>query len=382
MALITADRIMAKSNIHLIYGSDDGTVAESALRLFNELKPEGGEDFSNDIIDGNADNAEHAHEIASETIQALLTLPFFGGNKVVWLKRATFLGTDRTGEAARAKEGVENLLETLENGIGDDIIFIISATGIHKSRKFFKYLKANANLTEKNKLDTSKDGWEEEVAMMVQKRATKLSLEFEQEALDLFVNLAGEDTRQVANELEKLDLYLGKERRTVELDDVRKLVPLSRAGVIFEIGSAIQKGDGSRALELIDQQLDRGESAIAVLRASLIPTIRNLFMAKSVTEMFPGQQITRFSIGKVLGNLPNSDTQWLPQKKAGGVNTWGLAFAIDPCKAYPMHALKRAMSAMLEADLALVTSSLDHRMVLHRLVVELISSKIPSRRAS
>ena len=211
---------------------------------------------------------------------------------------------------------------------------------------------------------------------MVKKRANELSLDFDHEALDLFVNLAGEDTRQVVNELEKLDLYLGKARRTVTLDDVRKLVPLSRAGIIFEIGSAIQKGDGSRALELIDQQLDRGESAIALLRASLIPTIRNLFMAKAVTEMFPGQQITRFSIGKVLGNLPSADTQWLPQKKTGGVNTWGLAFAIDPCRAYPMSALKRAMSAMLEADLALVTTSLDHRMVLHRLVVELISSKI------
>lgn len=102
-------------------------------------------------------------------------------------------------------------------------------------------------------------------------------------------------------------------------------------------------------------------------------------MAKAVIEMFPGQQITRFSIGKVLGGIPAADTQWLPQKKTGGVNTWGLAFAIEPCKAYPMSALKRAMEAMLEADLALVTSSLDHRMVLHRLVVELIASKAPSR---
>jgi len=217
---------MSKSNIHLIYGSDDGTVAETALKLFNQLKPEGGEEFSNDIIDGNADNSEHAHSIASETIQALLTLPFFGGKKIVWLKRATFLGTDRTGESARAKEGVESLLETLENGIGEDIIFIISATAIHKSRRFFKFLKAHANLTEKNKLDTSKEGWEEAVAQMVEKRANELTLTFEQEALDLFVNLAGEDTRQVVSELEKIDLYLGKERRQVSLDDVRKLVVL------------------------------------------------------------------------------------------------------------------------------------------------------------
>ena len=362
------------SNIHLIYGTDDGAVAEAAIKLFNQLKPADGDDFANDIIDGNADNAEHAHQLSLDTIQALLTLPFFGGSKVVWLKRANYMGTDRTGEAARAKEGVESLLEILENGIGDDIQLIISATAIHKSRRFFKFLKKHANLIEHNKLDTTKDGWEEQVAMMVEKRAATLGLDFEQDALDLFVALAGEDTRQIKSELEKLDLYTGSERNTINIDDVRKIVPLSRAGVVFEIDSAIQKADANRALELIDQQLARGESAIAILRASLIPTIRNLFMAKAVQEMFPNQQLDRFNIGKILGALPNSETQWLPQKKTGGVNTWSLAFALLPARAYPMPALRHALEASLLADKNLVTTALDHRMILHRLIVELVSS--------
>ncbi|MEZ7955663.1 MAG: DNA polymerase III subunit delta [Rubritalea sp.] len=373
----------AKSNIHLIHGTDDGAVSEAAIKLFNQLKPAEGDDFANDIIDGNADNAEHAHQICLETIQALLTLPFFGGAKVVWLKRATFMGTDRTGEAARAKEGVESLLEILEagSGIGDDIHFIISASAIHKSRRFFKYLKTNANLIEHNKLDTSKEGWEEQVALLVEKRAATLKLNFEPDAMDLFVALAGEDTRQIKNELEKLDLYTGVDRQTVNIDDVRKIVPLSRAGVIFEIGSAIQKADANRALELIDQQLIRGESAIAILRASLIPTIRNLFMAKAVQQIFPNQQLDRFNIGKVLGSLPSSETQWLPQKKTGGVNTWSLAFALLPSRAYPMSALRHALESSLQADKNLVTTALDHRMILHRLIVELISSsKQPAKR--
>ena len=369
-----------KTNIHLIYGTDDGSVAEAALKLFNSLKPTDGDDFANDLIDGNADNAEHAHQLCQETIQALLTLPFFGGSKVVWLKRATFMGTDRTGEAARTKEGVEALLETLEAGIGEDVQLIISASAIHKSRRFFKWLKANANLIEHNKIDTSRDGWEEEVSILVEKKAKPLGLEFEHDALELFVALAGEDTRQIACELEKIDLYVGKDGRKVTIDDVRKIVPLSRAGIVFEIGNAIQKADANRALELIDQQLARGESAIGIIRASLIPTIRNLFMAKAVQEMFPNQKIDRFSIGKVLGGIPNSDTMWLPQKKAGGVNTWGLSQALGPANAYPMHALRKALEAALQADTNLVTTGLDHRMVLHRLIVELVSSSTRKQR--
>ncbi|MGJ8658063.1 MAG: DNA polymerase III subunit delta [Akkermansiaceae bacterium] len=369
-----------KPNIHLIHGTDDGAVAEAALKLFNQLKPADGDDFANDIIDGNADNAEHAHQICLDTIQALLTLPFFGGAKVVWLKRATFMGTDRTGEAARAKEGVESLLEIIEKGIGSDIHLIISASAIHKSRRFFKFLKANANLIEHNKLDTTKEGWEEQVAILVEKRAASLGINFEPDAMELFVALAGEDTRQINCELEKLDLYTGTERNTINIDDVRKIVPLSRAGVVFEIGSAIQKANANRALELIDQQLARGESAIGILRASLIPTIRNLFMAKAVQEMFPSQQLDRFNIAKTLNAIPNSETLWLPQKKTGGVNTWSLAFALLPSRAYPMRALRHALESALLADKNLVTTALDHRMVLHRLVVELISTSTKKQR--
>lgn len=372
----------AAKNIHILYGTDDGAVAEAALKLFNKLKPEGGDDFANDIIDGNADNAEHAFEIASQTNQALLTLPFFGGAKIVWLKRATFLGNDRTGESARAKEGVEALKETMEAGIGEEIIFILSATAIDKRRAFYKFLNKNAEMHEFNKLDTSKDGWEEQVAMMVDKRASELDLSFEQEAMDLFVTLAGEDTRQINCELEKIDLYLGKERRTATLDDVRKIVPLTRAGIVFEIGRALQKRDGSRALELIDQQLTRGESAIGILRASLIPTIRNLFMAKAAGENRQLDLYNYRAFESALNSLPSEDRAWLPQKKAGGVNVYPLFLAAKDAQAYPMSALRKAMEACLQADLSLVTTSLDHRMVLHRLVVELIASASKKRRAS
>ena len=365
---------MSASKIHVIYGTDDGACAEAALKLFNKLKPAEVDDFANDIVDGNADNAEHAHVICSDTIQALQTLPFFGGEKIVWLKRATFMGSDRTSEAERAKVGVEALKDTLAAGLGDDITFILSATVIDKRRAFYKWIKSNATLIEHNKLDTSKDGWEEQVAIMVQRKAKELTLLFTPDALELFVMLAGEDTRQINVEINKLDLYLGKERRTVELDDIRKMVPLSRAGLVFEVGRALQKRDGSRALELIDQQLNRGESAIAILRASLIPTIRNLFMAKAAGENIKLPSTNYNAYASAINRLPEMDRAWLPQKKAGGVNAYPLFLAARDAQAFPLSALKKAMESSLEADLSLVTTSLDHRMVLHRLVVELMSS--------
>ena len=93
----------------------------------------------------------------------------------------------------------------------------------------------------------------------------------------------GVDSRQISSELDKLDVYLD-ERREVTEHDVRMLVPLSHAGVVFEIGNALQKKNAGRAFELIDQQLARKETAIGILRASIIPTVRNLFMSAAVTD--------------------------------------------------------------------------------------------------
>ena len=76
--------------------------------------------------------------------------------------------------------------------------------------------------------------------------------------------LTGGDTRQIENELEKIDLYLGSER-SVTTEEVRQLVPLSRAGVIFELGNALAACDLDRALALVRGLLDQGETAIGIL---------------------------------------------------------------------------------------------------------------------
>ena len=141
-------------NIHVIMGSDEGMVSEEAIKLFNTLKPADGDEFANDVIDGNADNAEHAFQICGQVNQALQTMSFFGGAKVVWLKAANFLGSDRTSDSERAKEGVQGIIDVLEGGLPEEITFIISASAIDKRRAFYKFLNQYAKITSYDKPDT------------------------------------------------------------------------------------------------------------------------------------------------------------------------------------------------------------------------------------
>ena len=376
MAAKAKPKPVKTGNFYAVVGSDDGLVREKALVLYNELTGGVDDGFTHETIDGIADNSESAHEICSTTVQALLTLPMFGGDKVVWLRNANFLADNVTGRSQRTEAGVENLRATLEKGIPDGVKFLMTAQGVDKRRSFWKFIEKAADVQVHDRIDTSRDDWQEQVASLVSKRARELNIRFHPDALALFVLLAGEQTQQIGNELEKLDLYLGEERREVTEDDVRVLVPLSRAAVVFEIGKAIQLGNAARAIQLIDQQLEADESAIGIMRASIIGVVRNLFMAKLIIEKFkiPTGNYSSFSGG--LNRLPESDRAWLPQKKDGsGVNVFPIFLAADNAQNFELAGLQHVLEATLKADQALVTTGLDHRLILHRLIVEIASAR-------
>src|SRR5207302_2442269 len=261
----------AAAKVYAVVGSDDVEVKHTAAELAEKLKPAEAGDFGLEIIDGAADNADQAAARIRSTIEALQTLPFFGSEKLVWLKNANFLGDDQKARSAAVQADLEELAETIDGGFGCEITFLASAVDVDKRRSFYKSLAKRAEVQIFDKLDSSRGGWEEEATEMVRTRAKKRKLQFEDDALELFVLLTGGDTREIENELEKIETFLGEERR-VNVGLVRELVPLTREGVIFDLSNALAERDLERALELVRQLLDQGESAIGILLVAILPT--------------------------------------------------------------------------------------------------------------
>jgi DNA polymerase-3 subunit delta len=362
----------APANIHAIVGSDESAVKNAAKELATKLAPADAGDFGVEIIDGAADNAEQAATRIRLAIEALQTLPFFGGSKLVWLKNANFLGDNPIGRAASVQFALEELAAALDGQFGPEVTFLLSATEVDKRRSFYRTLGKYAEVQVLDKLDSNRSGWEEEATDLVQARAQQRKLSFDEDALDLFTLLTGGDTRQVENELEKIDVYLGQERR-VALSQVRALVPLSRSGVIFELGNAMAERDLARALTLVRRLLDQGESAIGILLVAIIPTIRNLLLAKDLMDR---HRLTRpfapFSFISALNRLPASATEHLPRKKDGSINGYALGIAATQAHRFQADQLIAGLEACLEANLQLVTTQLDHELILNQIVVKLL----------
>jgi len=362
----------ATANIYAVVGSDEAEVKRVATELATNLTPLGAGDFGLEVIDGAADNAEQAAARIRSAIEALQTLPFFGSTKVVWLKNANFLGDDPKARSAAVQSALEELSELLDGGFDSGVTFLISATEVDKRRAFYKMLVKRAELQVFDRLDSGRAGWEEEATEIVRLRAKKQKLEFDDDALDLFVLLTGGDTRQIENELEKLETYLGKDR-AVHLDLVRELVPLSRAGIIFELSNALALRDLELALTLVRRLLDQGEKAIGILLAAVVPTIRNLLLAKDLMERHRlSRPHSPFQFISAINRLPAKATEHLPRKKDGSINAYALGIAAQHAHHFETSQLIKAMRACLTANVQLVTTQLDHELILTEVVVKLL----------
>src|SRR6202048_3973486 len=362
----------APAKIYAVVGSDDVEVKHTAAALAEKLKPADAGEFGLETIDGAADNADQAAARIRSTIEALRTLPFFGGEKLVWLKNANFLGDDQKARSATVQAALQELSETIDAGLCSEITFLLSAIEVDKRRSFYKSLAKRAELEIFDKLDSSRGGWEEEATEMVQNRAKKRKLQFDDDALELFVLLTGGDTREIENELEKIDIYLGKER-AVKIDLVRELVPLTREGVIFDLSNALAERDLERALDLVRQLLDQGESAIGILLVAILPTVRSLLLAKDLMER---HRISRphapFHFISSLNRLPADATEHLPRKKDGSINAYVLGIAAQNAHRFKVEQLVAGMESCLKANLQLVTTQLEHELILTEVIVKLL----------
>ena len=100
--------------------------------------------------------------------------------------------------------------------------------------------------------------------------------------------------------------------------------------------------------------------------------MRNLLNAKDLIARFRLNPSNYRSFEGGLNQLPADRTRHLPRKKDGGLSCYPLFLAADETRAFSVAELRQGLSECLAANKALVTSGLDHKLVLTRLVVRLL----------
>lgn len=362
------------SAIHFLTGSDEAGVKKAAVELAAKLAP-GADAFGLETIDGAVDTVDAAVARINEARQALLTLPFLGGSKLVWLKSAMFLSDTPTGRSESVLSALDGLLQTLGEGLPEGVTFLLSATEPDKRRTAYKQLTKLADTQLIDRPDLGFGAGEEAVIAWTAGQARERGLKISPDAVEALAARIGLETCQLASELDKLILAFGH-GHPITAADVRSLVPATRESGIFDIGNAVAARDLPTALATMRQLLLQGEGAMGILLASIVPTVRNLLFMKELMlrhRLSPPSQPQFFA--STLNKLPASDIEHLPRKKDGSLSTYPLGIAARNSVHYSLDELRRAFRECAAANLRLVTSPLAPEIVLSRLLIGFMGSE-------
>lgn len=183
----------------------------------------------------------------------------------------------------------------------------------------------------------------------IRARAQMRKVKLDATAVMDLAEFVGDELRQLDQELIKLGDYAGS--RAVTRDDVRLLVPATRAASVFDLIDALGSGNGPLASRLMTHALDvDGEPPLRML-AMIARHYRQLIQLKAMQAEGTRQQ----EIARTLGIF-----EW----KMGGL--------VNQANRHSFGRLEGAMEKILAADEAIKTGQLSDREAMDVLLAELM----------
>lgn len=368
--------------LHFVTGSDEAEVRMAAKDLAAKLAPPDAGEFGMETIELPADTVDCAVEMINQTIGAIRTLPFFGG-KLVWMKGVTFLKDSVQGRSETVQEALEKFLGALREGLPDGITLLISAPEPDKRRGFYKSLCEAADTVIKDKIEIGGFGGhsEDDLIDWVADRCRERGVKIDRRAAEVLAGRIGANSGQLQGEIQKLATAAG-EGATVTEQLVRDLVPVTRAGGIFDLSDAINRRNLPLCLDTLSQLLRQGENAVGILLAAIVPTVRNLLVAKDLMERYklkPPAQPQFFA--SELRKLRAEDTAHLPRKKDGTLNTYGIGLAASNAARFGLEHLEKAFLACRDANRKLLSGHGSEQTILTELIVRIVAKPEAAKQA-
>jgi len=178
------------------------------------------------------------------------------------------------------------------------------------------------------------------------KHAHSAGVKITPEAVTLLANFIGNQLRMLANELDKLAMYVG-ERGVIEADDVRKLSAQVQEARVFDLTDALAQRNRKEALDLLHNLLADGEPPLRLL-STITSQVRSLLLVKELA----GDGLRAQQIASATGMAP-----FVAEK------------ALRQIGKFKVTELEGAYRQLLATDAALKRSRMTPEMALDLLVI-------------
>jgi DNA polymerase-3 subunit delta len=255
---------------------------------------------------------------------------------------------------------------------------LVSAGKVDKRKTFYKTLEKIGRVESFEGWSVNDKDWAGQAELLARKAVHSREKKISEDALAELVARIGPQPRQLANEVEKLCLYVGDRAEITEVD-VNAVCIKNKISRAFALGDALGNRNLIALLRCLDEELwemqfDKQKSEIGMLYG-LISKVRALLMLKEMIRegwIKAGGDYNGFKLQleRVPASKLPSDKKYNPL----ALNPYVLFKALSQVRNYSETELVRAMDLLLQANQRLVSSALDERIVLQQTLVQIVGA--------
>jgi DNA polymerase-3 subunit delta len=262
--------------VSVLHGEEDFLRSEllhAAPGIF--VPDEGVRSFNCDVLYGPETSMDQVITLAR-------SYPMMAERRLIIVREAErILRAKPAGSATKSKKksaGSEDpLLQYLDQPNPDSVlIFDLDKFGARNQSPF-------KELAEKSQVIEFPEMKEGEAAAWVSARAKSLGRSLSSDGARLMTNYLGVSLRALANELEKLIIYCGAERKEINDKDVEQVVGASRENNVFELTKAIGAANKPLAITIALRMLDQGSDQKQFMFVMLSRFIEQLIIARELS---------------------------------------------------------------------------------------------------
>jgi len=311
--------------VYFFYGEEDFLMEDAIDRIFSLLVDPATEEFNKDVLYGDEVDGAKIVNIAS-------SYPMLAQRRVVVVK-----GVDKLSSDSK-----DLVLKYLQRPVSTTCL-ILTSPRIDTGSKFYSELINRTRWVEFKPLyDNQIPGW---IREYVRSKGKDISLE----AIRLLQGKVGSSLRELANEVEKLFLFVTDKDR-IEVGDVEVVVGVSKSHNIFELSDAIGRRDLKKAVKICQRMLEVGESPIGMV----VMLTRYFTILWRLKEL----EVRRMSVEEIAS--------------AVRVHPYFVKDYLDQAGNFSLERIERSFTHLLRADINLKSSYQRPGVIMELLIYNLI----------
>ncbi|GMN98121.1 DNA polymerase III subunit delta [Parageobacillus thermoglucosidasius] len=320
------------SPLYLLYGTESFLLTETYELLIRTVLTEEEREFNVSVYDCEETPVQAALEDAE-------TFPFLGEKRVIIVKNPYFFTAEKEKEITHDLKKLESYITSPSPF--SIVVFVGAYEKLDERKKITKLMKEHAEVFTANPLA------EKELREWMMERVRQNGAMMEENAVDALLQTAGTNLMTLANELDKLALFVGP-GGMIRQETVENLVSRTLEQNVFVLVEKVTKRQIAEALQVFYDLLENNEEPLKIL-ALLANQFRLLYQVKWLAAKGYGQQ----QIASILK-----------------VHPFRIKLAMGQAALFSEEELMKAIQQIAEADYEMKSGAMDRQLIMELLLMK------------